>query len=133
LPLNVTPAGNPLAVNEYGGDPPLAMTAPEIELPSEISPRLPGPEICSEDGAIPMADTGNPEPVASTPTGFDMPIDGVVVLAPKYWTLATTPLDIVFAFKPARTQMNNPGVALHDSVFPAAVAAGPAVAAIDEI
>jgi hypothetical protein len=129
----VTPAGNPLAVNVYGGDPPLAMTAAEIGLPSEISSKLPGPEICSEGGASPPADTGSPEPVASTPTGFDMLIDGVVVLAPKNWMLATTPLDIGFVFKPARTQMNNPGVALHDSVFPAAVAAGPAVAAIDEI
>lgn len=110
------------------------MTAPEMELPREISPRLPGPEICSEGGAEPRTDKDSPEPVASTATGFDMLIDGMVVLAPKVsWMFATTPVDIAFLFRPVARQVKKPGVELHESVFPAAVAAGPAVAPIDEI
>jgi hypothetical protein len=63
-----------------------------------------------------------------------MPTDVVVALTGKVsWTVATTPEAIVLAFKPATTQVNAPGTEVHESVFPAAVATGPAVAAIAEI
>lgn len=99
-------------------------------------PRFEGGETDSEGGGVapPRTDTGSSEPVASTPTVFSMRIDGVVASAGSVsWMLATTPLDIAFMFKPVRMQVNKPGVELHERVFPAAVAAGPAVAPIAEI
>src|SRR5580658_2808465 len=135
-PLSVTPAGRPVAVNLYGGTPPAATTEPEMDLPSEISPRLPGPEMCrsGEKVALPAARTRSREPAASTATGFVMPIDTVVVLAASVsWMSARIPVDIVFALEPATRQVKKPGVELQESVFPAAVAAGPAVAPMVEI
>jgi hypothetical protein len=81
-----------------------------------------------------LFNVGSSEPVASTPAGFAIPIDVVVGLAAIVsWTLATTPAGIVFVFKPVSTQVNRPATRLHDKVFPAAVAAGPAVPLMAEI
>lgn len=77
---------------------------------------------------------GSAEPVAVTPTGFNMPIDAVVALvASVSWMLATIPKPIAFEFDPVSRQVSKPGPGAHDSVFPAAVASGPAVALIADI
>ena len=101
--------------------------------------RLPGAHVIEERaGTTTMApvvvNESSPEPVAATPTGFEMPTDVVVALTANVsCTFATTPAAIAFAFKPASTQENTPGTEAHESVFPAAVATGPAVAPIAEI
>jgi hypothetical protein len=77
---------------------------------------------------------GSSEPVGVTPAGFEMLNDVVVALADSVSsTLATTPADMAFVFKPVSRQVNRPGAEVHDSIFPDAVAAGPAVAPIAEI
>lgn len=80
-----------------------------------------------------ILNTSSSEPVASTPTVFERLSDGVVTFAASVsWMFATTPVDIALLFKPVRTQVYKPGTEAHESVFPAAVAAGPAVAPIAE-
>lgn len=101
--------------------------------------RLPGVQIIDESAGTAMMppevfNVGSPEPFASTSTGFAMPIDVEVDFAAMVsWTLATTPAAIVFVFKPVSRQVNKLDTTVHDNVFPAAVAAGPAVALIAEI
>jgi hypothetical protein len=101
--------------------------------------RLPGVQVIEEVDAtviLPPAvvSAGSAEPVPSTPTAFDMKIDVVVALPAKVaWTFATIPADIEFVFGPIATQVSKPGVEVHVTVFPAATAAGPAVAPIAEI
>jgi hypothetical protein len=76
-----------------------------------------------------MANTVSAEPVASTATVLFMVIDGAVPwVVGVSWMLATTPGTIGFVFKPLSTQVRKPGAEAQDSVLPAAVAAGPAVA-----
>jgi hypothetical protein len=77
---------------------------------------------------------GSPDPVASTSTEFDMLIAVVVALAAIVsCMLATTPAAIAFAFGPVSRQVSEPAAEVHKSVFPAAVAAEPAVAPMLEI
>jgi hypothetical protein len=123
-------------------EPPAGAVCVSVTVQVEICPpfRLLGAHVIDERAAgtvtIPPAvvNEGSPEPVASTPTAFDMPIDAVVALVARVsWTLATTPAVIAFVFKPAARHVNKPGAEAHESVFPAAVAAGPAVALIAEI
>ena len=117
-------------------EPPVGVVWVSVTVQVEICPplRLPGAQIMLESAGtatIPPAvvNAGTAEPVAATPTGFDIPINVVVALAAKVnWTLATTPAAIAPVFKPLSTQVNKPGAEAHKSVFPAAVAAGPAVA-----
>lgn len=74
------------------------------------------------------------DPVAETPTGFEMLIE--VVVAPGAsvnWTLATTPAANALVFGPLSRQVSKPGVEAHARVFPAAEAAGPAAAPIARI
>jgi hypothetical protein len=113
-----------------------------IAMHDEICPpfRLPGAHVIEERAAgtatVPpvVLNAGSPEPVAATPTAFIMLIDVVVALAASVtWMLATAPADIAFVFKPVSRQVKKPGAEAHESVFPAAVAAGPAVAPMAEI
>jgi hypothetical protein len=76
----------------------------------------------------------SPKPVASTATAFVTLSKVVVALAASVtWMLATTPADIALGFKPVARQVNKPGAEWHDTVLPAAAAAGPVVAPIAEI
>jgi hypothetical protein len=122
-------------------DPPVGAAWVSITVQVEIRPpfRLPGAQVIEEragTATMPPAvvNVGSSEPVAATPTGFDMLICVVVALVARVsWTLATTPVAIPLVFRPASKQVNEPCAEEHESVFPAAVAAGPAVALIAEI
>jgi len=122
-------------------EPPVGAVCVSVTVQVEICPpfRLPGAQVIEEragTATMPpiVVNAGSTEPVAATPTGFDMPIDVVVALAVKVsWTLATTPAAIALVFRPASKQVNEPCAEEHESVFPAAVAAGPAVALTAEI
>jgi len=116
--------------------PPAGAAVFSVAVQVEIWPpfRLFGAHVIEErtgTATIPPAvvKAGTAEPVAATPVGFDIPIDVVVASAAKVnWTLAITPAAIAPVFKPLSTQVNKLGAEAHKSVFPAAVAAGPAVA-----
>jgi hypothetical protein len=88
-------------------------------------------EACSRDTAAPSPPTGAAaaSPIAprtpAIPTGGAAAADGEVVIS----AMATTPSGMVLAFKPAARQVYapEPGPAAQESVFPAAVKAGPAL------
>jgi hypothetical protein len=99
--------------------------------------RVPGSHAIEERAGTatipPEALSARAEPVAATPDGFDMPMENVVALAASViWTLATTPVAMTFAFRPVITQIAEPAATEHVGVFPATVAAGPAVMPIAE-
>jgi hypothetical protein len=80
------------------------------------------------------AETVSPSPIASTPIGLIIVIAVVAALdASVSCTLATIPEAIVLMFNPVSRQVNEPCAEAQDILLPAAVAAGPAYAAMAEI
>jgi hypothetical protein len=105
---------------------PLAFKVPGAQVRDEmIGTRIVAPAV---------AETGNAAPVASTPIGFDRNTEIVVALGTRViCTVAAIPVPIVFVFNPVKRHVSRPGAEVQESALPAAVAAGPRVAATAEI
>jgi len=133
---------NELLLDSEIAIPPAGAAIFSVAMHVELCPpvRLPTVQVIEEWAAgtatVPpvVLNAGSAEPVAPTPTPFVRLIGVVVALAASVtWILATTPADIALEFEPVARQVNKPGAEVHDSVFPAAAAAGPVVAPIAEI
>jgi hypothetical protein len=122
-------------------DPPVgaAEVKVTVQLEATLALRFTGLQVTDEMVGTtmlpPVPMTVSPVPVASTPTVLVMIIAVVTALfGTANWMMAATPEAIVFVFSPVSRQVIEPDEGgVHDSVFPAAVAAEPPVTLLTEI